>query len=695
MNVSDQLLDLLTIRQLLLERIIAGENVAMNKQLDSVAQDIVKALKGKELSEYQGKRLDKAITELVSLVKVNPPDLAGIAASEASFINGAFASVGIESVIPAASTVTAIAQSAVIQGGTMGEWFGQLNETTRFNISRAVKNGVSLGLTNAQIAKSIMGKGDKGSEPIAKTRRDAMAITRTATQTVANDVRMASYMENADIIKAVQWVSTLDSRTSDICIARSGKTWTFPEFKPIGHSIPWDNGPPAHWACRSTSIPVTRSMAEITGKAEDQIAPRTRASMDGQVAQNLTFDQFLKNKPPEFADEMLGKGRAELWRSGKITLNQLLDQRGNPLTLAQLQSRYGSVAASTAKATSVARGIPVVTPNAVINAPAFNPAVNEESIKVISRKDVQKILTTQFQLAAQNPAYDLEGRIVFKGIQQGDIGKSNLSTGFTDEAMSMILAIKPELDDLADRFNIPKIRGFKTSTASTASMGDGIMTLHPEYFSGFASKVGGKASSNRIDALKTVNAGLLEKIRPLGEQIADVTNQLRLVERNSEKYTELWWQKTSLLDEYSKLASTYNKNEKLIKVGRSTEFTPSTWKLGDDPASRPYGVDLYASTGTDRARTILYHEFAHHIHQMYKKTERRSMSKPPIEARLTKLWATKTKAARDAQPSRYSNKDQYEWFAENFALYMMGNRKLVDDDLIKLIEEMLGEQANR
>jgi hypothetical protein len=80
---------------------------------------------------------------------------------------------------------------------------------------------------------------------------------------------------------------------------------------------------------------------------------------------------------------------------------------------------------------------------------------------------------------------------------------------------------------------------------------------------------------------------------------------------------------------------------------------------------------------------------------MYKKTERRSMSKPPIEARLTKLWATKTKAARDAQPSRYSNKDQYEWFAENFALYMMGNRKLVDDDLIKLIEEMLGEQANR
>lgn len=341
MSVSDQLLDLLTVRQLLLERIIAGQNVEMNKQLDAIAEEIIKALKGKELTEYQGKRLDKAISELVSIVKINPINLTGIAASEASFINGAFASVGIDTVIPQASVITEIAKSSLMQGGTMGEWFSQLNETTRFNLRRTILNGISLGLTNNQIAKSITGKGDKGSEPIARARRDAMAITRTATQTVANDVRMASYMENADIIKAVQWVSTLDSRTSDICIARAGKTWTFPAFKPIKHDIPWNNGPPAHWACRSTSVPITRSMAEITGKAADQIAPRTRASMDGSVAQDLTFDQFLKNKPKEFADEMLGKGRAELWRSGKITLSQLLDQRGNSLTLTQLERKYG------------------------------------------------------------------------------------------------------------------------------------------------------------------------------------------------------------------------------------------------------------------------------------------------------------------------------------------------------------------
>ena len=338
MNVSDKLLDLTIIRQLLLERVIAGQSAALNKQLDSIAAALQKQLKGKELTEYQGKRLDKAIAELKDIVTVKEPDLSDLTAAEAGFFRDAMVNVGIDAVLPPVAALEGIAQSSLIQGATIGDWFARLNDSARFDIERVVKNGVLLGQTNAQIAKELIGIGDKGGQPIAKARRDAMAITRTAVQTVANDTRVASLEANANIIKAVQWVSTLDSRTSEICVVRSGKTWTYPEFKPIGHKIPWNGGPPAHWNCRSTFIPVTKSFAELTGgKIKDTIEPATRASMDGQVAADLTFDQFLKNKPPEFADKMLGKGRAELWRSGKITLNQLLDQRGNPLTLAQLK----------------------------------------------------------------------------------------------------------------------------------------------------------------------------------------------------------------------------------------------------------------------------------------------------------------------------------------------------------------------
>jgi len=38
---------------------------------------------------------------------------------------------------------------------------------------------------------------------------------------------------------------------------------------------------------------------------------------------------------------VLGSGRAQLWRDGKLTLEQLLDLSGNPLTLAQLRAKYG------------------------------------------------------------------------------------------------------------------------------------------------------------------------------------------------------------------------------------------------------------------------------------------------------------------------------------------------------------------
>lgn len=342
MSVSNQLVDLSVIRQLLLERVAAGQNIELNKQLDSVAAEIEKALKGKELTSYQGKRLDKAIAELKAIIDIKAPDLAILSVAETEFFKDAMIGIGIDAVLPPAAVISDIAQSALIQGATIGDWFSRLVESTRFDVERTIKNGVLLGQTNAQIAKSLIGIGDKGNEPIAKSRRDAMAITRTAVQTVAKDARLASLEANADIIKEVQWVSTLDSRTSDICIVRSGKTWTYPDFKPVGHKIPWNGGPPAHWNCRSTFIPITKSFEELTnGRIKDKVEPGTRASMDGYVAADLTFDAFLKSKPPEFADEMLGKGHAELWRSGKITLNQLLNQRGNPLTLKELVSRYG------------------------------------------------------------------------------------------------------------------------------------------------------------------------------------------------------------------------------------------------------------------------------------------------------------------------------------------------------------------
>ena len=345
MNVSDLLADLYTTRQLLLQRLAAGELVKVNKLLDAVAKELTAKLRSnKPLTEYQGKRLEQQIQQLKKIVKLTPMQFEELASVEASWAIRTFASVDIEATLPAASTLKRIAQTALIQGASIGQWFSQLESQLQFDIERTIKNGVVLGQTNDQIAKALVGNGsDKGPEPFARSRRDVKAIVRTGVQTIANETRLATYEENADIIKALQWVSTLDSRTSDICMARAGKTWAFPSLKPIGHDIPWNGGPPAHWACRSTVLPITKTFAEIDGvdAVSPDITPKTRSSMDGQVAADLTFDDFLKGKPQSFADEMLGKGRAQLWREGKITLSELLSAKGTPLTLTQLKAKYG------------------------------------------------------------------------------------------------------------------------------------------------------------------------------------------------------------------------------------------------------------------------------------------------------------------------------------------------------------------
>jgi SPP1 gp7 family putative phage head morphogenesis protein len=342
MNVSDSLANLYIVRQLILQRLIAGKNIDMNKHLDDVAAEIEKSLRsGKEFTTYQKRRLDSAISELASLITVPAPNFKDLAKLEAEFVANSIAKVAVEVSLPAAAVLNTIANTALIEGASIGQWFSKLTQSMRFDLSRAIKLGVSLGETNSQIAKRIIGAaGSKGSEVIPRGRRDAMAITRTGVQTVSNEARLATYSENEDIIKGLQWVSTLDGRTTVICAARSGKVWTLPDYRPQGHNIPWNGGPPAHWSCRSTVIPVLKTWREM-GINKDELPTSTRASMDGQVASDLSFDSFLRGKPASFSDEMLGVGRAKLWRDGKITLSELLNAKGRAITLTELRNKYG------------------------------------------------------------------------------------------------------------------------------------------------------------------------------------------------------------------------------------------------------------------------------------------------------------------------------------------------------------------
>ena len=341
---TDTLAQLAILRQLLLERVAAGQVLALDRAFREIADEIEDRLRSRRpITEYQGKRLEAQIRQISEDLIIPAPYLAELPLIEAQAAISGLAAISVDAVLPSVTVLNAIAGTALIEGATIGTWFENLNQQMLFDIERTVRTGAMLGNTNQQIARDIVGilaEGNRGPQDLKRYRRDAEAITRTAVQTFANEARLSVFEANTDVVKAVQWVSTLDSRTTDICMARSGKVWSLPNYTPQRHTIQW-KAPPAHWRCRSTIIPVTKTFREL-GIDRDEIPESTRSSQYGQVSALLSFDKWLDAQPKGVADEMLGKGRAQMWRDGVITLSQLLDQRGNPLTLKELRDRYGS-----------------------------------------------------------------------------------------------------------------------------------------------------------------------------------------------------------------------------------------------------------------------------------------------------------------------------------------------------------------
>ena len=105
--------------------------------------------------------------------------------------------------------------------------------------------------------------------------------------------------------------------------------------------------PPWHWNCRTTLTPIMFSWKELSSRKKrkgskkiKEIPGSTQASMDGQVADSLTYEGWLKKQNKQRQMEALGPTRYKLWKQGKLkSFTQLIDQTGRPLTVEQLKRK--------------------------------------------------------------------------------------------------------------------------------------------------------------------------------------------------------------------------------------------------------------------------------------------------------------------------------------------------------------------
>ena len=234
------------------------------------------------------------------------------------------------------------ALSRPFQGRLLREWMAGIEEQRAARIRDTVRTGYVQQETVGQIVQRVRGtRARKYADGLLEIdRRSAEAVVRTAVSHFAAFTRDSFIEANDDLIKAVVWTATLDTRTSEICRVRDGKQYGADEkHRPIGHSLPWLGGPGlAHWNCRSTAVPVLKSWRDL-GIDADEVTGETRASMDGQVPAEQTFGQWLKRQSAARQDDILGPTRGKLLRSGGLSLDRFYNDKGRYLTLDELRSR--------------------------------------------------------------------------------------------------------------------------------------------------------------------------------------------------------------------------------------------------------------------------------------------------------------------------------------------------------------------
>ena len=218
------------------------------------------------------------------------------------------------------------------------------------------------------------------------------------------------------------------------------------------------------------------------------------------------------------------------------------------------------------------------------------------------------------------------GRQSVAGLNLHERDLGRLDPRMPNEFLFLIAAFMDELDALARVFNVPKLRGIKYT---------GDMEVQ-------ASMVGG-----------------VMKLNPNRLEVAWFDFCDRTPDRPSAFFPDF--------------TSTDDKRRRFVMDGKGQPVTD----LGR-AVKRPDYVDEYFDTMGERLRNALLHEFAHHVHQsLDRKTQR--WFKSCIEAIKDKY-----------HPSLYSETEgDAEWFAENFSLYFVERKNLVDPQFTDLIEELI------
>lgn len=364
-NLATQMADQFTFRSLNLNRVSEQARKTVNTTLRDVERDIVKALKrfdpgGTKSSVFQKKRLLKTQEMVDDAIKNgykqisrdHRQTLRDVAKAEEIFTRTVYnKAVGIDllNISPTIAEINALETNLLLEGGTVQDWWKRQSVGMRERFRDEMRRGLFIGESTNELLRRVRGTREKKFKDgiTGLQRRSAERVVRTSVNSISNAAREEVFTKNNDVVRGVEALATLDLRTSEICMARSGSMWDLETGQPLPESPrqeTYPGAPPWHWNCRTTLISVLKSYEELFGAKGKQfdrqlqkIGPGTQASMDGQVAGDMTFADWAKRGGEGRVREVLGPGRYDLWKKSKLAFTDLINQKGRGMTLAELR----------------------------------------------------------------------------------------------------------------------------------------------------------------------------------------------------------------------------------------------------------------------------------------------------------------------------------------------------------------------
>ena len=347
---SPEAINIATRGQVLLERLKSGQAAKFAPFLKRMEVILRMRLAAGDMTSYQAAKVTALLQsiegDLTAVMgeyrTMLTGDLIDTAIQQAQFeaktLDHLVTEKAFESFVPTAEQVRSAVLTAPLsvvgynQGQLLESWLQNWSAGQIEQISGVIRQGYYQGQTTDQIVRALRGttKANFQDGSLAQIDRSNRTVVRTAVQHMSTVARQQTYQRNSDLVKGVQWVSTLDSRTTTQCRSLSGKRF------------PVDKGPrpPIHPNCRSTTVPVLDDAFGILDKGATQASKGEEGGQ--QVSADLTYYEWLKTQPAGFQDAAIGPVRGKLLRNGGLSADRFselqLGQNFQPLTLEQMRA---------------------------------------------------------------------------------------------------------------------------------------------------------------------------------------------------------------------------------------------------------------------------------------------------------------------------------------------------------------------